>query len=96
VEACNGIRYLLSLGFMAVVFAYLADTKPWMRMALLVAAVPIAVVANALRVAAAGWLPSLAAGTPHAISGWLFFVLCLATLVVVRRLLNKVYARYHS
>jgi len=27
VEACNGIRYLLSLGFMAVVFAYLSDTK---------------------------------------------------------------------
>ena len=96
VEACNGIRYLLSLGFMAVVFAYLSDTKPWMRLALLAAAVPIAVVANAVRVAAAGWLPSLAAGTPHAISGWFLFVLCLATLVLVRRLFNKVYARYHS
>src|SRR5258705_7484259 len=35
VEACNGIRYLLSLGFMAVVFAYLSDSKPWMRVALL-------------------------------------------------------------
>ena len=96
VEACNGIRYLLSLGFMAVVFAYLSDTKPWMRMALLVAAVPIAIFANALRVAAAGWSPSLAAGTPHAIAGAVLFVLCLATLVVVRRLCNKVYARYQS
>src|SRR4029077_14637003 len=96
VEACNGIRYLLSLGFMAVVFAYLSDTKPWMRMALLAAAVPIAILANALRVAAAGWLPLLAASTPHAISGWLLFVLCLATLVVVRRLFNKVYAHYQS
>jgi len=95
-EACNGIRYLLSLGFMAVVFAYLADTKPWMRIALLVAAVPIAILANALRVAAAGWLPSLDASTPHAISGAILFVLCLATLVIVRRLLNKVYASYQS
>ena len=67
VEACNGIRYLLSLGFMAVVFAYLSDTKLWMRMALLAAA--------------AAWLPSLDAGTPHAISGGFLFVLCLATLV---------------
>ena len=96
VEACNGIRYLLSLGFMAVVFAYLADTKPWMRMALLVAAVPIAILANALRVAVASWLPSLAASTPHAISGAVLFVLCLATLVAVRRLFNKMYAGYQS
>jgi len=96
VEACNGIRYLLSLGFMAVVFAYISDTKPWMRMALLAAAVPVAILANALRVAAAGWLPFLVAGTPHAISGWLLFVLCLATLVFVRRLFNKVYAHYQS
>src|ERR1700722_4961822 len=43
VEACNGSRYLLSLGFMAVVFAYLADSKPWMRSALLMAAVPVAI-----------------------------------------------------
>jgi exosortase len=96
VEACNGIRYLLSLGFMAVVFAYLSDTKPWMRMALLAAAVPIAIVANAVRVAAAGWLPSLSVGTPHAISGGVFFLLCLATLVLVQRLVNKVYDRYRS
>jgi exosortase len=96
VEACNGIRYLLSLGFIAVVFAYLSDKKPWMRMALLAAALPIAVLANALRVAAAGWLPSLATGTPHAVSGWLLFVLCLAMLELVRRLLNNVYARYQS
>jgi exosortase len=95
-EACNGIRYLLSLGFMAVVFAYLFDAKPWMRMALLLAAVPIAIVANALRVAASAWLPSLAAGTPHAISGVLLFVVCLATLALVRLLFNKMYASYQS
>jgi exosortase len=31
VEACNGIRYLLSLRFMAVVFDYLSNKKSWMR-----------------------------------------------------------------
>ena len=95
-EACNGLRYLLSLGFMAVVFAYLSDKKPWMRVALLAAAVPIAILANAVRVAAAAWFPSLAAGTPHAISGWFLFVVCLATLVLVRRLFNRIYARFQS
>src|SRR5580700_8135739 len=47
VEACNGIRYLLSLGFMAVVFAYLSGSRPWMRIALLLTALPMAIVANA-------------------------------------------------
>src|ERR1700682_6377238 len=93
-EACNGIRYLLSLGFMAVVFAYLSGSKPWMRVALLAAALPIAILANAIRVAAAGWLPALDAGTPHAASGWLLFVLCLATLALVQKLLNKVYGAF--
>ncbi|MCU1334680.1 MAG: eight transrane protein EpsH [Bryobacterales bacterium] len=94
VEACNGIRYLLSLGFMAVVFAYLSDSKPWMRLALLGAAVPIAIVANGARVAAAGWLPSLEAGVPHAVAGWFIFVLCLVTLMLFRRLFNRVYVYY--
>jgi exosortase len=96
VEACDGIRYLLSLGFMAVVFAYLSDSKPWMRWALLAAAVPIAILANAVRVAAAGWLPPLEAGVPHAVCGCLVFVLCLAALMLLRRLFNKVYVRYQS
>jgi len=96
VEACDGIRYLLALGFMAVVFAYLSDSKPWMRWALLAAAVPIAILANAVRVAAAGWLPSLEAGVPHAVCGCFIFVLCLAALMLLRRLVNKVYVRYQS
>ena len=96
VEACNGIRYLLSLGFMAVVFAYLSDSKPWMRLALLATAVPVAILANAVRVAAAGWLPRLDAGVAHAVSGWFIFVLCLATLAPIRQLFNKVYAHYQA
>ena len=95
-EACNGIRYLLSLGFMAVLFAYLAGAKPWMRVALLAAALPVAIFANAVRVAAAGWLPGLDAGTPHAVAGWLLFVLCLTTLALVLKLFNRVYAHYQS
>ena len=95
-EACSGIRYLLSLGFVAVVFAYLADAKAWMRFALLAAAVPVAILANAMRVAASAAIPALDAGTPHASTGWLVFVLCVAVLITVRGLLNTAYARYHD
>jgi exosortase len=96
VEACNGIRYLLSLGFMAVVFAYLSDSKPWMRIALLLTALPMAIVANAIRVAAAASAPSLDSGTPHAILGWLIFVMCLMTLMLMRRVFSEVHTRYHA
>jgi exosortase len=95
-EACNGIRYLLSLGFTAVVFAYISDKKPWMRIALLAASVPVAILANALRVASSAWLPALDAGTPHALAGWVLFVLCLATLLLLRHLINAVYVHYHA
>lgn len=59
VEACSGVRYLLSLAFIAVVFAYLADIKSWMRWALFIAAVPIAIVANSVRVAVSAAIPAL-------------------------------------
>lgn len=95
-EACNGVRYLLSLGFIAVVYAYLSDAKPWMRFALLAMVVPIAMVANALRVAASGLLPVLDGGTPHSIAGFLVFVLCVATLVLMRGVFHAVWARFHA
>jgi hypothetical protein len=41
-------------------------------------------------------VPALDSGTPHAFAGWLVFVLCLAMLVLVRRLLNAAYTRYHA
>jgi exosortase/archaeosortase family protein len=67
-----------------------------MRVALLAAAVPIAILANSVRVAAAGSWPSLEAGVPHAATGWLIFVICLATLMLLRQLFNRLYVRYES
>jgi exosortase len=99
VEACNGIRYLFSLGFMAAVFGYLFDSKSGMwpaRLTLLAAAIPIAIVANAARVAAAGWIPAFDSGFPHELSGWVIFVLCLAMLLLTRQLFNKIYVLNRS
>ena len=56
VEACSGIRSLLSLSFLAVVYGYFFDPRPWMRFVLLVAAIPIALFANASRVTITGLL----------------------------------------
>jgi exosortase len=88
-EACNGIRYLLALGFVGAVFAYLADSKPWMRVALLVWAVPVAIVANAARVAVSVYSPKLAEGTLHLLLGTVIFIACLATFIPARSLWNR-------
>jgi exosortase len=87
VEACDGIRYLLPLGFLALVFAYSAGAKSWIRMAMLCAAIPIAIIANALRVAFSGLSPALTSGIPHALLGTLIFLLCLGLLAGVYHLL---------
>jgi exosortase len=96
VEACSGVRYLLSLAFIAVVFAYMADIKSWMRWALLVAAVPIAIVANAVRVAVSAAVPALDSGTPHEAAGWAVFVLCLILIFLVHRMFNSIYIWSHD
>jgi exosortase len=95
-EACNGIRYLIPLGFVCLLFAYLTDPKAWMRIAILAAAVPIAMFANALRVAAAAWLPALDSGTSHIVAGWVIFTFSLAALPPLHRLFNAIYSRYHA
>jgi exosortase len=90
VEACDGIRYLLPLAFLALVFAYASGGRPWVRVAMMAAAIPTAIVANALRVAFSGLAPALTEGTPHALMGTLIFVLCLALLAAFYRLLDLV------
>ena len=96
VEACSGVRYLLSLAFISVVFAYLADVKSWMRWVLLLAAVPIAIVANAVRVAVSAAVPALDSGTPHEVAGACVFVLCLILIFLTHRLFNSLYTWSHD
>ena len=95
-EACNGVRYLLSLAFIGVVFAYLVDPRPWMRVALLVSVVPIAIVANAARVAASAWIPRLDSGMPHMLSGVFVFLVSLLALGMARELFGRVHGRSHG
>ncbi len=88
-EACNGIRYLLPLGFLGVVLGYVLDRRAWMRVVLLASAAPIAICANAVRVAIAGAMPLFAEGTPHALSGLAIFLLCLAALIAIHKILSR-------
>lgn len=50
VEACSGIRSLMSLVTLALAYSYFAEKRKWIRAVLIVAMVPVAVVSNAIRV----------------------------------------------
>lgn len=97
VEACSGIRSLISLSFLSLIYAYFSDRRVWMRWALLAATIPIAIAANAIRVAITGLLTQvdtmLAQGIYHEIEGYLVFVIALIALVGVHRLFSFLAAR---
>jgi len=84
VEACSGIRSLLSLSFLSLVYAYFFDSRVWMRWVLLAATIPVAIIANAGRVTITGILsevnPELARGFFHGLDGWIIFLIALVLL----------------
>jgi len=97
-EACSGIRSLLSLITLAVIYGYLSTKTKWVRVALVLAAVPIAVLANSLRIVTTGlfvqyWNPSKAEGFFHGFSGWLVFLISVAMLCIVQQVLTRVSRR---
>jgi exosortase len=97
VEACSGIRSLMTLITLSVVFAYVtfpseagpnssARVSPWWKrfgvwrsLILVLAAVPIAILTNALRVSGTGVLAhyygtGVADGFFHSFSGWVIYI----------------------
>lgn len=93
VEACSGIRALMALEFFALAYAYLFHEKVWMRWALAAAAAPVAVAANSGRVMATALLGEvdqrLAEGFYHGLEGWAVFVVAMAMLIGVERVLRR-------
>jgi exosortase len=93
-EACSGIRSLLTLVTLAIIYGYLMETRIWMRVLLAISAVPIAVAANSFRIFGTGllvqyWDPDKAEGFFHTFSGWLIFVVALVMLFALHRLLSS-------
>ena len=96
VEACSGIRSLLSLLTLAIIYGYLLEKRNWVRVALACSAVPIAVAANGFRIFGTGllvqyWDPDKAEGFFHAFQGWLIFVVSLVLLFTFHGLINLIW-----
>jgi exosortase len=95
-EACSGIRSLMSLTTLAIIYGYLLETRLSVRVVLALASIPIAVIANSLRIVGTGllvqyWDPEKAEGFFHAFSGWLIFVVSLSLLFLLHRTLQRLW-----
>ena len=95
-EACSGIRSLLTLVTLAIVYGYLMETRTWVRVVLVCLTVPIAVVANSFRVFVTGLLMQFgyideAEGVPHALAGVLIFAVALIMLFAVHRVISRIW-----
>ena len=91
-EACSGIRSLVSLFAVAVIYGYLLEKRTVIRVLLAAASLPIAVIANVARIFGTGllvqyWDPVKAMGFFHEFSGWLLFLVSLASLYFAHQVL---------
>lgn len=116
VEACSGIRSLMTLVTLAVVFAYFTLPrndkgdglgKPglagslktygfWRSVIVVLAAVPIAIATNALRVGGTGVLAHyfgsrIADGFFHSLSGWVVYIFAFILLFALGWLMDWLY-----
>jgi exosortase len=92
-EACSGIRSLVSLLTVALVIGHLGGATRARRLALAAATVPVAILANAVRVAATGaaahiWGPAAAEGVLHTAAGALTFGAAAAALLLLDRVMR--------
>ena len=95
VEACSGIRSLMSLLALAAGYGYLAERSTAVRWLLFLAMVPLAIISNGTRVMITAIManyigPKAAEGFMHEFSGWVIFVVATALFLALHSFDNLV------
>lgn len=89
VEACSGIRSLVTLLFFSCIYSYFMERKFWTRVTLVALSVPSALLLNVIRITVTGvlgeWRPELTKGTDHEILGWICLVLGFGLILLLYR-----------
>ncbi|MGM0646586.1 MAG: exosortase [Thermodesulfobacteriota bacterium] len=95
VEACSGLRSLVTLLALSALVAFVSSLRVWSKWVLFIAAVPVALACNVLRLVATAVLaqnfgPEMAHGFMHDFSGFVVFGLGLGLLLATAWLLNRI------
>ncbi len=93
-NACSGLRSLISLIFLGVLFAYYGGLTPWRRGVLFLSSIPIAILANVTRVfllcmLAYAFGNNSIKGVVHDASGYMIFVVAFGLLFGVSKALGR-------
>ncbi len=98
-EACSGIRSIVAITMLSMIFVYLSKGSMLQKVILLGSAIPVALLANILRVSGTGILAhfygdQVARGFLHDFSGLAVFAFGMAILFVEYVILKKLFARF--
>ena len=94
VSACSGLRYILSLITLGIIFCYFYQRRFWKAIILVASLVPAAIIANALRVAVMGLFPALQqVGFWHSFTGLMIFIGCFGLLMIINWALDHFWPR---
>lgn len=93
-EACSGIRSIVSLTMISLIFCFLSRDGWWRKIVVVSAAIPIAIVANIFRVTGTGVLAHfygdrVAKGFLHEFSGLAIFAFGFAMLFAIFFFVNR-------
>jgi exosortase/archaeosortase family protein len=82
----------MSLFTLAIFYGYFMEKSNLRRVVLVLASIPIAIAANAVRILGTGlcvqyWDPDKALGFFHEFSGWVIFLVSLVCLYTVHRVM---------
>lgn len=94
-DACSGIRSLLALTALTAAYAYFTQRVFWKQVVLFVAAIPLAVIGNMVRVTSIGVVAQLlgqekALRYYHDYSGYVVFVVAVFLVMAIERALDRV------
>jgi exosortase D (VPLPA-CTERM-specific) len=89
-EACSGLRYLFPVMSFSYVFATLYRGPVWHKAVLLLAAAPLTVLMNSVRIGMIGVIVNSyglehVEGVQHLLEGWVIFITCIVMLFGLAR-----------
>lgn len=92
-KECSGIRTAISLATLGLVFGYVPDSRPWLRVLVALLTLPVVVITNGGRVATTAvaahyYGPGAATGFFHDLCGWLAFAAAFAIMLMLNRFLS--------
>jgi exosortase D (VPLPA-CTERM-specific) len=101
VEACSGLNYTYPLMTIGLMMGYMYKAPFFARFLLFITTIPISIVMNSFRIAVVALFVNhsgikAAEGFMHYFEGWVIFIICIITLLIEVKVINRVLGKRES